>query len=617
MMKKLALLFVCLACIANLVAFNQPVTPANQLPAYYESIDGESGKDLLDSIQQVAKRGYRIGDFRYDSCWLAFQYTDLRPDGYIWEIYSNCVFEYENDRTANTNQTGECKGYNREHAMCQSWFGEYDLQGQKMSSSKKNSPGSDIFHIYPASYGMNSRRGNRPYGEVKQADYTSGNGTKYGTPVTTISVANSVAGPYVEGSITLNTNVLEPADEYKGDIARSYFGTMVKWAGEWVFNLNENGRVIFDATIDADTHYAAENNYGLTDYGLAMLLKWHRQDPVSQKEVDRNNAIQKTQGNRNPFIDYPYLVEYIWGEQSGKVVDMDALLCSADVRFDLDVSNGYLGEAVQVVTDTVFWMVGDDVYTISVVRHGEALRTLPQAPASCSDISTLFMGWTTQPMSATSNAAPNTLYTKVADFSAINTNTRYYAVFAQEISTGVKNEVIALTKSDSTNWTITNVKQTSNKTDGAYWLLVENASITSPVVDLQTLDSVVVKMRSYQSKKALSISVAGESITQLTAATNTMQYYVWSAPELTGNHSLTFIGTDGTAAYGVGIKEIKLYLGGGESTYTNYLTHCKQGTPTHITTTPPTATTHKIMRQGRLYVQVADHLYDSMGRAVN
>ena len=616
MMKKLALLFVCLACIANLVAFNQPVTPANQLPAYYESIDGESGKDLLDSIQQVAKRGYRIGDFRYDSCWLAFQYTDLRHDGYIWEIYSNCVFEYEKDRTANTSQTGECRGYNREHAMCQSWFGEYDLQGQKMSSSKKNSPGSDIFHIYPASYGMNSRRGNRPYGEVKQADYTSGNGTKYGIPVTTISVANSVAGPYVEGRITLSTNVLEPADEYKGDIARSYFGTMVKWAGEWVFNLNENGRVIFDATIDADTHYAAENNYGLTDYGLAMLLKWHRQDPVSQKEVDRNNAIQKTQGNRNPFIDYPYLVEYIWGEQSGKVVDMDALLCSADVRFDLDVSNGYLGEAVEVVTDTVFWMVGDDVYTISVVRHGEALRTLPQAPASCSDISTLFMGWTTQPISATSNAAPNTLYTKVADFSAISTNARYYAVFAQEISTGVKNEVIALTKSDSTNWTITNVKQTSNKTDGAYWLLVKNASITSPVVDLQTLDSVVVKMRSYQSKKALSISVGGESITQLTAATNTMQYYVWSAPELTGNHSLTFIGTDGTAAYGVGIKEIKLYLGGGESTYTNYLTHCKQGTPTHITTTPPTATTQKIMRQGRLYVQVEEQLYDSMGRAV-
>ena len=113
-----------------------------------------------------------------------------------------------------------------------------------MSSSKKNSPGSDIFHIYPASYGMNSRRGNRPYGEVLTADNTSGNGTKYGTPVTTIAINNSVAGAYVEGSITLSTKVLEPADEYKGDIARSYFGTMVKWAGEWAFNNNELGNTI-------------------------------------------------------------------------------------------------------------------------------------------------------------------------------------------------------------------------------------------------------------------------------------------------------------------------------------------------------------------------------------
>ena len=174
-----------------------------------------------------------------------------------------------------------------------------------MSSSKKNSPGSDIFHIYPASYGMNSRRGNRPYGEVQTAANVSGNGTKYGTPITTKSVVNSVAGAYVEGKITLSTNVLEPADEYKGDIARSYFGTMVKWAGEWAFNKNELGNIIFDATIDADTHYAPENNYGFTDYGLALMLTWHRQDPVSQKEVDRNNGIQKTQGNRNPINDYP------------------------------------------------------------------------------------------------------------------------------------------------------------------------------------------------------------------------------------------------------------------------------------------------------------------------
>ena len=292
-MKKVTIFILSLLLIGQAFAFNRPVTPAEDLPEYYKSIDGVSGKQLLDSIQQVAKIGYRDEDFRYDSVWLAFKYTDLRPDGYIWEIYSDCVFEYEKDRTSTTSQTGDCKGYNREHAMCQSWFGTASLAGKEMSSSKKNSPGSDIFHIYPASYGMNSRRGNRPYGEVQTAANTSGNGTLYGTPITKKSVANSVAGAYIEGEITQITNVLEPADEYKGDIARSYFGTMVKWAGEWAFNLNENGRVIFDETIDADTHYGPENNYGFTDYGLALMLSWHRQDPVSQKEIDRNNGIQK------------------------------------------------------------------------------------------------------------------------------------------------------------------------------------------------------------------------------------------------------------------------------------------------------------------------------------
>ena len=131
----------------SLSAFNRPVTPADSLPAYYESIDGTSGKELMDAIQRVAKQGYRADDFRYDSVWLAFKHTDLRLDSYIWEIYSDCDFVYEKDRTSNTTQTGECKGYNREHAMCQSWFGTTSLAGQEMSSSKKNSPGSDIFHL--------------------------------------------------------------------------------------------------------------------------------------------------------------------------------------------------------------------------------------------------------------------------------------------------------------------------------------------------------------------------------------------------------------------------------------------------------------------------------------
>ena len=608
------LLILSILVAVSLSAFNRPVTPVDSLPAYYESIDGTSGKELMGAIQRVAKIGYRADDFRYDSVWLAFKHTDLRPDNYIWEIYSDCEFIYEKDRTSNTSQTGECKGYNREHAMCQSWFGTTSLAGKEMSSSKKNSPGSDIFHIYPASYGMNSRRGNRPYGEVLTAANVSGNGTKYGTPVQNISITNSVAGAYVEGSITLSINVLEPADEYKGDIARSYFGTMVKWAGEWTFNRNENGRVIFDATIDADTHYGPENNFGFTDYGLALMLKWHRQDPVSQKEVDRNNGIQLTQGNRNPFIDYPYLAEYIWGEMAGQTLDFDMLLCSADERFQLDHSNGYLGQSTSMPIDTVFWMSGDEVSDCSYVYHGSTIKYLPQQPTSCSATSTQFMGWSPQLINGTSAQAPARLYNKVTEFPAVQSNIRYYAVFAQAESTEQTSTTISLNKTDSTAWTLTALKPTRNSTDGDYWLLVKNASITSPQVDLSMLDSVAFTMRSYQSKKNISILVDGVNIGQVSAAANTMQRYIWSAPELTGTGSLLFTSSDATASYGPGISAISLYLGGQQATYTNYLTHCQSGSGIDAPSVVRPYT--KIIRNGQLLILCDGHTYNAQGALI-
>lgn len=615
-MKKISLLVITLFLIGRLYAFNCPVTAAQDLPEYYQSIDGTSGKQLLHAIQQVAKLGYRTTDFRYDSVWLAFQHTDMRPDGWVWEIYSDCQFEYEKDRTSNTTQTGECKGYNREHAMCQSWFSEYDLQGNKMSSSKKNSPGSDIFHIYPTSYGMNSRRGNRPYGEVANAQFTSGNGTEYGAPVTTLSIENSVAGVYVEGTINMSTNVLEPADEYKGDIARSYFGTMVKWAGEWAFNRVDLARVIFDATIDADTHYGPENNYGLTEYGLAMLLKWHRQDPVSQKEVDRNNGIQLTQGNRNPFIDYPYLVEFIWGEMSGETLDIKELLCSVDERFELGMSSGYVGEAIDRQVDTVFWMVGDKQYEMSLISHGSRLKYLPEAPVSCSELSTCFMGWTDTPIVGSIRNAPNVLNAQLADFPAITATTTYYAVFAQQMQSDLTAITITLNKNDSTDWTLNHLKHKQNKTDGAYWILANDASIVSPMLDLQALDSVAINIRSYQNRSTVAISLDGTEIGRLTATTNTIQRYVWIAPDLTGDKALTFTGVDGSASYGVGLNEIAIYLGGEELSYTHYLTHCNPTSADDLSAHLPQLPIRKLMRDGQLYIQINEHTYDCMGRLV-
>ena len=51
------------------------------------------------------------------------------------------------------------------------------------------------------------------------------------------------------------------------------------------------------------------------DWAIELLMKWHNQDPVSEREIKRNNEVAKIQKNRNPFIDYPELVDYIWGDK--------------------------------------------------------------------------------------------------------------------------------------------------------------------------------------------------------------------------------------------------------------------------------------------------------------
>ena len=133
------------------------------------------------------------------------------------------------------------------------------------------------------------------------------NNSKRGTGAS-ITIENTVAGNFTASA---PGTVFEPDDQYKGDFARGYFGTLLHWTD--VDMTKDNGDEMFSGT------NTKAGNWGLTKYGLALLLKWHRNDPVSQKEIDRNNGIQATQGNRNPFIDYPELAEYIWGANAGQV----------------------------------------------------------------------------------------------------------------------------------------------------------------------------------------------------------------------------------------------------------------------------------------------------------
>ncbi len=96
--------------------------------------------------------------------------------------------------------------------------------------------------------------------------------------------------------------VFEPADEYKGDFARTYFYVVTAYQNlSWKY-----------------TYMVADGDYpSLQPWAIEMLLKWHRDDPVSEKELKRNEVVYSIQTNRNPFIDYPELAEYIWGRPYG------------------------------------------------------------------------------------------------------------------------------------------------------------------------------------------------------------------------------------------------------------------------------------------------------------
>ena len=257
---KRTLLFLFSSVIA-LAMTAKTVTPAASLPAYYAKIDGKSAKSLFDAVHEVVKVGY--SSLGYDGLWGAYQHTDLRDNGKIWDMYSDCSWTYKSDQCGS--YSSECDCYNREHSIPKSWYGD-----------TKSGPGCDIFHLVPTDGKVNGMRSNYAFGEVSSASYTF-DGAKLGSSKSiTITNGNTIAGN--EGtSISCSANkVFEPRDEYKGDFARGYFGAMIRWAGDHQSFTDGDGGKIFSSS------YAA-GSFGLTKYGVALLMKWHRQDPVSNK----------------------------------------------------------------------------------------------------------------------------------------------------------------------------------------------------------------------------------------------------------------------------------------------------------------------------------------------
>lgn len=278
---------------------------AGEMPdGYYNAAAGKSDAELKGTLKTIIRNhtvlNYGSGE---NSSWYCFYYSDRDTNTNL------CMDMYCDDWKPFTTPGEVVAGCNVEHSFAKSWWG-----GAKVDAYK------DCYHLNPSNSTANSARGNYPLGNVD-------------TPTKT--VGSLKIGQRHHDGLNEDHYIWEPKDEYKGDFARAYF-YMATCYGK---DLNGNPDSQFSAyngwrldNKDVGSRYAMQNDTYLEfqDWEIEVLIQWHRQDPVSSKEIDRADAVNNFQHNRNPFIDYPCLAEYIWGNKKGEPVDFATLKFTRD-----------------------------------------------------------------------------------------------------------------------------------------------------------------------------------------------------------------------------------------------------------------------------------------------
>lgn len=249
---------------------------------YYDKMDGKKKEALKAAAKECVEWHTRLVYTDLPNYW---QYSDVYPDLYDgckrwWDMYSDNIYLIRPGQNARSSFSAN--KMQREHSVPKSWW--------KKNGDVEYTPAySDMWNLFPSDGPANQAKLNYPLGLCKSTTFNNG---------------VSKVGPAQTGYGGGSGNVFEPADKYKGDFARSFFYmAMVYDDLPWVVN-----------------YMYRQNSWPtLQPWAYEMLLQWSRADKVSQKEIDRNDEVEKSQGNRNPFVDFPELAEYIWGTRTNEV----------------------------------------------------------------------------------------------------------------------------------------------------------------------------------------------------------------------------------------------------------------------------------------------------------
>lgn len=285
-----------------------------QIPTgYYDTATG-TGYTLKTQLKTIISVDNIVtGSTGYGNLWTLYAnqlrdtFIEYDNDGTLFDIYSENPGGGKNDpyNFTSTDQQdkgnncaeGEC--YNREHLVPQSYFENVNLYPMR----------NDAHHVVPSDKVVNAERGNFPFGKVSIATYTSQNGSKKG---------NNLDSGYSAG---FSSTLFEPLDDFKGDVARSffYFATRYEDNMDEFFNSVQNTNPTAQKYVPCKSMFDGSTNKVFSDTFLNILLTWHRNDPVSNKEITFNNKIYTYQGNRNPYIDHPEFVCQIWSTECTKL----------------------------------------------------------------------------------------------------------------------------------------------------------------------------------------------------------------------------------------------------------------------------------------------------------
>ncbi len=306
---------------------------------YYTNAIGLKDEALMTALEGIIFNHSLLG---YNPLWDYYPTTDGGSDGYYIDMYSTCKYNHDSPHPSAASFVGQ--GLNREHSFPKSWFG-----GEVYPMF------TDLTMIIPTDAYVNQRRSNNPYG-------VCANGITYTNEELGVSMRGKLGASTYDG---YTATVFEPDDEFKGDFARIYF-YMVTCYKDSVDHWPGSGQ------LDKNNGYKA-----FSTWSMQMLMEWHRADPVSTKEIQRNEGVYEIQGNRNPFVDCPVLAEHIWGTKqhvswNGEGTPDNPINKEVPVMLPVDTT---------AVTGTSFradWTSGGDVssYTLKVNRTEEPQVTL-------------------------------------------------------------------------------------------------------------------------------------------------------------------------------------------------------------------------------------------------